>query len=858
MTRLWSKLLYQISVTDLVTFVAIAVLTHSSGSFWHWVFNQSAIENVTMESLLKDIRYGIRGLLRMPGFTAIAVLTLALGIGANAAIFSVVNAVLLKPLKFRDPDRLVIVWEEASFAGFPRNTPAPANYADWKAQNRSFDDMAAIGSESFNLTGDQDPERVAAQSVTQNFFPLLGVQPLLGRTFTTDEDQPGAPKVVVLSHALWQSRYGGKPEILNSNIQLNGEKYTVVGVMPRGFQFLEKDVRLWVPIGFSQEELARRGSHYLTVVARTKDGVTFAQAQADMDALMQRISKDHPDETFDGKLGAVVLPLHVQLAGDVRRSLLVLLVAVSFVLLIACANIASLLLARAAGRKREIAIRTALGASRVRVVRQLLTESLLLSLTGGLVGVLLAYWSFSFLEKLIPPGLTLSTDLRLDAAVLVFATAISIITGVVFGLAPAVQAARVDLNEALKQSSGRGGSGSDAKLRSATVVFEVALSLVLLVGAGLLIQTLFRLFNQYSVLKPEQVLTLRTQLPTSKYKERAQRGQFFEQVLERVRNVPGVVSAGYTTSVPLAWKGGTSGFFPEGTKDPIPGMSYDANHRQVSSDYLKTLSVPLRQGRYFDEHDNAQSMPVAVINETMAKQYWPGQNPLGRRFKLGDPDENVPWYSIVGMVADIRQMGLDEPVKAEMYLPYSQIDSQPWYTPRDLAIRTTGDPLTIVSAVRGAVRAVDPDQPISNVALLSDVVGEEGAQRRLGMILLSAFAALALMLASLGIYGVLAYFVTQHRKEIGVRLALGATPVTILALVLRKGMGLTLVGVAVGMTASFALTRLMSSLLFGVGATDPLTFVAVPVVLLGVSMFACWIPARRAARVDPMVALRYE
>jgi len=589
-----------------------------------------------------------------------------------------------------------------------------------------------------------------------------------------------------------------------------------------------------------------------------KPGVTLTQARADMNNIMQRLGRDFPNETFGGKLGAVVLPFRDQVAGNVKSSLLMLLVAVSFVLLIACANIASLLLARAASRRREIAVKTALGASRLRIVRQLLTESLMLSLAGGLIGLLLAYWSFNFLQRLIPEGLSLSTNLKLDGPVLLFALGVSIATGIVFGLAPALHAARVDLNEALKQSGGRTSSSSGAKLRSATVVFQVALSLVLLVGAGLLIQTLVRLMNQYSFLEPEQVLTLRTQLPNRKYKDTQQRSNFYKQVLDRVQNLPGVVSAGYSTSVPLAWKGGTSGFYPEGAKDPIPGMSYDSNHRQVSADYLKTLKIALRQGRYFDEHDNAQSMKVAVVNETMARQYWPGQNVIGRRFKLGDPNEDVPWISIVGVVADVRQMGLDEPIKAEMYFPYSQVDAQPWFAPRDLAIRTSGDPLKLVNSVREAVRSVDPDQPISNVAVLSDLLGEEAAQRQMGMILLSAFAVLALILASLGIYGVLAYFVAQHRNEIGVRLALGATPLRMLWLVIRKGMGLTLVGVVLGVFASFGLTRLMRSLLFGVGATDPLTFAAVPLVLLVVSLLACWIPARRAAKVDPIAALRYE
>ena len=809
-----------------------------------------------MESFLNDLRYGIRGLLKRPGFTAISVITLALGIGANTAIFSVVNAVLLKPLQLRDPERLVMVWEDAAFAGFPRNTPAPANYVDWKTQNHSFEDMAASATASFNLTGDGEPERVSAYSITANFLPVLGVQPLLGRVFVPDEDRPGANKVTVLSYQLWQSRYGGDRQIINRNIQLDGEKYTVVGVMPAGFQFLDNEVRLWVPLRLEPADLTNRGGHYLTVVARLKQDVNLTQAQADMSAIMVRIAKDYPNESFGGKLGAIVLPMREQLVGDVRGSLLVLLVAVAFVLLIACANVAGLLLARAVSRRREIALRVALGANRLRVVRQLLTESLLLASMGGVIGSVLAVWSFAFLQKLIPENMAASTSLKLDIRILLFALVVSIITGIVFGLAPALQAANVDLNEALKQNSSR--TTSTGRLRNAMIVFEVALSLVLLVGAGLLIQTLFQLFNQYSVLAPEKVLTLRTVLPLAKYKEPQQRTGFYQQVLKRVEHLPGVVSAGYSTTVPLSWKGGTSGFYPEGIKEPIPGMAYDANHRQVSADYLKTMNIPLRQGRYFDDRDDEQSLPVVIINETMARQYWPGESALGRRFKLDDLEANRPWMEVVGIVADIRQMGLDVPVKAEMYMPYQQIKDYEFYTPRDLVIRTSGDTASLIGGVRQAVREVDPDQPISNVATMAELLGVEAARRRMGMIMLVAFAVLALLLASLGIYGLLAYFVTQHTNEIGVRLALGATRRNIVMLVLRKGMGLTLLGVTIGLAVSFALTRLMSSLLFGVKAADPLTFVIVPLVLAGVALLACSIPARRATKVDPMVALRYE
>ncbi len=648
-----------------------------------------------MESLIKDIRYGVRSLLKHPGFTCIAVLTLALGIGANTAIFSVVNAVLLRMLPFREPDRLVMVWEDASLAGFPRNTPAPANYADWKSQNQVFEEMAALDQRSFNLTGDGEPEKIEANGVTANFFGLLGIKPILGRVILPEEDKPEVNKVVMLSYSLWQQRYGGDRGVVGRELLLNGEKYTVVGVMPAGFQFMESRIGLWVPIAFTSETLTQRGSHYLIVVARTKPGVTLAQANADIHTIQQRIARDHPDQA--GRLSAFVMPLREQLAGDVRRPLLVLLVAVGFVLMIACANIANLSLSRAASRRREIAVRAALGASRVHIVRQLLVESLLLATAGGVCGLVLASWAF--LQRLIPDGLALSTKLTLDLPVLGFTLLLALLTAVVFGLVPAFQASKTDLNEALKQGGGRTGLNAGGnRLRSIMVVTEVALALVLLVGAGLLIQTFLKLRDQYSGLRPENVLTLRTVLPRSKYPEQPQRAAFYKQVLERVKSLPGVVSAGYATSIPLAWKGGTSGFFPEGRtveRASAEGLSYDANHRQVSADYLKTMGIPLLRGRSISDGDDERALPVAIINETMARQYWPGEDAIGKRFKLGDPEDDIPWITIVGVAGDVRQMGVDEPVKAEMYIPYRQIKDQQWYAPRDLVIRTAVDPLSI-------------------------------------------------------------------------------------------------------------------------------------------------------------------
>ena len=809
-----------------------------------------------MERLIQDVRYGWRLLVKSPGFTIIAVLSLALGIGANTAIFSLVRTVLLRPLGYHEPERLVMIWEDASFAGFPRNTPAPANYLDWKADSRSFAGMAAMADQGFNLTGDGEPEKVQAYAVTADFFPLLGVNPALGRVFAPEEDRPGADRVVVLSYGLWQRRFGGDQQITGRDILLNGEKRRVIGVMPAGFQFLERHIGLWVPLALTPEDAASRGSHYLKVIGRLKPDVTVAQANAEIGAVMQRIARDFPNEAQG--ISAYVLPLREQLAGDLRLPLLVLQVAVALVLLIACANLANLLLARAAARSREIAIRTAMGAGRARIVRQLLTESFLLSLTGGLLGLLFAVWSFAFLQQLIPPTMALQARLSLDGQALMFTVAVSMLTGLLFGLVPALQVSKADQNQILKQSGLQAGTGTHQRsLRSALVVAEIALSLTLLVGAGLLMQTVYQLTKQYSELRAESLLTLRTALPLNKYRTPAQRAAFYDQVLARISSLPGVVSAGCTTSVPLEWKGGTSGFVPEGHQ-ALPGLSYDANHRQISAGYLKTMNIPLRAGRYFDERDRANSQPVAIINETMARQYWPNENAIGKRFKTGDPDSDVPWLTIVGIAGDLRQMGAEAPVKAEMYLPYQQAQQQPWYAPRDLVIRTTVDPNSLVAAVRHEIHQVDPDQPVSNVRTMDEIVGEETHARRLGMTLLTVFAGLALLLATLGIFGVMSYFVIQHTPEIGVRMALGAQRRDILALVLRKGMTLALAGVGAGLIISLAVTRLMRSLLFAVSAGDALTLAGVTLLLTSTALLACLIPALRAAKTDPMVALRNE
>jgi putative ABC transport system permease protein len=816
----------------------------------------ASVVGLLMDTLLKDVRYAWRMLWARPGFTLTAVATLALGIGGSTAIFSLVSAVLLRDLPFRDADRLVMVWEDASIAGFPRNDVAPGNFAAFRAQNQVFEGLAASSEIGFNLTGGGEPLKVMARGVTADFFPLLGVGPRLGRVFRADEDKPGANHVAVLSHRLWRLRFGGDPGVVGRDILLNDEKYRVVGVMPGDFQFMESYIGLWVPAALSAEELNNHGAHYLQVLARLKPGVTVQRATTEVEAIARRISQDFPEGARD--LRAFALPLREQLVGDARRPLLMLSLAIVSVLLIACANIAGLLLARAAARGREIALRSALGAERGRIVRQLLTESVLLAALGAVPGLLVASWALSFLQQLVPPGLVLSTQPVVDARALLGAAGLSLVTGVLFGMAPALQATRGDLNAGLRQGGRTSTQGGQVGLKGALVVAEVAATVVLLLGAGLLGQTLYKMRYVNLGLRPEKLLTLRTTLPEGKYSGVTRRAAFYEGVLERVRHLPGVVSAGYGTSVPLEWKGGTNGFVPEGLVRPEPGLSYDANHRQVSTDFLKALGVPLVGGRSIEASDGRESRRVALVNETMARQYWPGVDAIGKRFKIGDPDSDVPWITVVGIVGDVRQMGLDAPVKAEMYLPYAQVAEQPWFAPRDLVVRTAAEPMSLVPRIKQEIAEVDPEQAVSNIRTFEDILDEEVVQRRLGATLLAAFAGLALLLAALGIYGTLSYFVAQHTAEIGVRLALGASAGDILKLVLGRGMTLVAIGLGAGLAGGLVLTRLMSGLLYGVATTDPATYVATAGVLTVLAFLACYLPARRAMKVDPTTAMRYE
>ena len=806
-----------------------------------------------MQTLWQDVRYGFRTLVKSPGFTVFAVAVLALGIAANTAIFSLADAVLLRPLPYRDASGLVMVWEDASFVGFPHNTPAPGNFSDWKAQNHVFEDMAAIRETSFNLTGDSGPEELPAHRVTANLFSVLGARPALGRAFLPEDDRPGAAHVVLLSRGLWLRRFGADPQIVGREIPLDGATYTVVGVMPRGFQFPDRETEMWVPVQMNSQELTNHDSHYLNVVARLKPGVTLSQANADLAVIAERLARQYPGS--NANLGAFATSLRAELAGNLRLAILVLLGAVGFVLLIACANVANLQLARAAGRQRELALRMALGASQSRIIWQLLIESVLLASLAGGLGLLLSVWGMAFLKRLIPTGIPQAAGTALDARVLGFTLLVSVATGVLFGIAPALRVRRLSLNESLKQGGRTSAGLSGGRTRDALVVAEVALALMLLTGAGLMIESFAKLRKLDPGFQAEHVLALRTPLPKPRYADFAKRSAFYDQVLERVSHLSGVVSAGCTTWLPLTNRGGASGITIEGRPQHPPGESDVPNTRMISKDYFRTLDVPLKQGRMFDDRDGAQTPLVAVINETAAWQFWPSENPLGKRFKFGDYANHEPWITIVGVVGDVHQMGLDVPARAEIYLPYQQQDS---FEPGYLAVKTAGDPMQLAQAVREQVWAVDKEQPVSGVMPLQELLDEELSPRQTQADVLGAFAGLALLLASLGIYAVLSFRVAQRTQEIGVRMALGAQRGDVLQMVLRQGLKLTLLGIAVGLAGALALSRVLAHLLYGVSATDPATFAGVAALLVAVALLACYIPARRAMRVDPMVALRYE
>jgi putative ABC transport system permease protein len=809
-----------------------------------------------LENILGDIRYGLRMLRKSPSFTFFAVAVLALGIAANSAIFSIADAVLIRPLPYAGPNQLAMAWEDASAYGFPKNTPAPGNFSDWKSRNQVFTDVAATSSdEAFNLTGQGTPEKLTGREVTANLFSLLGVTPERGRDFRLEDDVAGATPVVILSHGLWLRRFGGDPEILGKEISLNYEKYIVIGVMKRGFQFSDREAELWVTERFTKEQLANHDSHFLEVVARLKQDVSLKTANADLAIIARQIEKEHPGS--NAKVGAFAVPLREEIAGDVRPAILMLVGAVCFVLLIACANVANLLLSRATGRRREMAMRLALGATRGRIVQQMLTESALLAFFAGLAGLLLSVWGTRFLATLIPAGIAPLTGTGVDGRVLLFTLAVTLATGILFGIIPASRVSQFHLTPSLKQGGGQSGVGSGGQhLRDALVICEVALAIVLLAGGALMIRSLQNLYHLDPGFRADHVLVAHSPLPSQKYKDLTQRTAFYDQVLANVERLRGVVAAGFTTWVPLTNAGGAMGVTLEGKPEPVPGEAHIPNVRIISKDYPAALGMKLIDGRLFDRGDGFGKPYVALINQTMARNYWPGESPLGQRFKTGAYAEKSPWITVVGIVGDIHQAGLDLPARAEMYFPYQQQDDG--FSPEYLAVRSSGDPMALTEAVRQQVWAVDKEQPVTEVMPLEDFVDDNLAARKMQASLLSGFAALALLLVTLGIYAVLSFAVTQRTQEIGVRVALGAQPRDVLRMIFSQGFKLFLIGAAIGLAAAFALARALVHLLFGVSAYDPASFVSVTLLLAAVALLACYVPARRATRVDPLVALRYE
>jgi len=802
-----------------------------------------------METLLRDIRYGVRSLLKRPGFTAVALIALALGIGANTAIFSLVNAVLLRPLPFADPDRLVWVFGNVRNAS-NRASVSPVDFLDYRQQNTTFEEFAAQFSVPIhlNLTGTGEPERLTGSAVTGNYFQALGAKPALGRTFQLENENPGHEQVAVLSYGLWQKRFAGDPNIVNKTVMLDGNKVEVMGVMPQDFN-LPQAAELWIPINFDfSPEMKQRKAHFMRPIGKLKPGVTLAQAQADTDAIARRLEEQFPDSNAGWNLRLV--SLREQLVGNTRPTLLLLFGAIGFVLLIACANVANLLLVRTATREREIALRTALGAGRFRIVRQMITESVLLSLVGGILGALLAIWGVDLLVTLSAGSIPATAQVRIDTTVLLFTFLVSVVTGILFGLAPALRTMKLNLSESLKEG-GRSGSegGQRNRTRSVLVVAESAIAVVLLIGAGLLIRSLIQLQNINPGFDAHNVLTMRVDLARQKYPTPDKAANFFTQLESRVRSLPGVENVGFVTELPLSGQPNDMPFAVEGRPPVAINDSLDADFRRVNQQYFKALRIPLRRGRNFTEQEVQQSAKVVVISELLATEVFPNEEPLGKRLiMMSDKD---PW-EIIGIVGDIRHRALESQPFPAMYLPTYQTG---W---TNLVIRTQGDPTNLAAAVRKEVQGIDPDQPVAAVRTMDQWVDTSVAQPRYRTALLGLFALLALVLASTGIYGVMSYTVAQRTHEIGVRMALGARRFDVLRLVVRQGMLLVVLGVGVGLAGAMALTRVMSTLLFGVTAKDPVTFVAVATLLTLVAFVACYIPARRATKVDPLVALRYE
>jgi len=821
-----------------------------------------------MQTIWQDMRYGARMLLKNPGITFVVILALALGIGANTAIFSVVNAVLLRPLPYEDSDQLVFLSETSKT--MDEISVSYPNFSDWRNQNNVFEKIGVYNRESYNLIGGGEPERILTAQTSADLFSALRIQPAIGRLFTNEEDRPGGQPVVVLSYGLWQRRFGGQWSILNQQLTFNNKSYTVIGVMPQSFQYPSR-VEMWVPVGqlSGTADWQQRGNHPgLYGIARLKPGVTIGQAKADMDNIAANLEKQYPNS--NSGYGVKVQQMLEVFVSDVRPTLWVLFAAVAFVLLIACANIANLLLARASARQKEMAIRSAMGAGRWRIARQLLTESVLLSLVGGALGLLVARWGIQLILHISPNAIPRSREIGLDWRVLAFTIGVAFLTGILFGLVPALQAGIVDVHETLKETA-RSASGRHW-LRSSLVVVEVATTLVLLIGAGLMIRSFSRLQQVNPGFSYEHLSSFTVSLPQKKYPNEEQRDQFFTQLLQNVRQLPGVESSAAASGLPLGNNGWQTSFIVDGKPIPPRAQTPLMEACLVTPDYFRTMNIPLQSGRYFDDHDNRAwlagrdlsklnegekgiaGVNVIVIDEEFARRYWPGEEAVGKRIRLGI-DDDAPTLTIVGVVGRVKMEGLSQDSKrVQGYFAFAQMP----FSGMTVITKAATDPNQLIAAMRQQVRAVDPDQPIYNIRTMNEIRSDSVAPERLNLTLLSIFAGIALVLAIVGIYGVMSYTVTQRTHEIGIRMAIGAQPRDVFKMVIGQGMILALVGVAVGLFGAFALTRLMATMLFGVEPTDPATFASIAVLLTGVAFVACYIPGRRATKVDPVVSLRYE
>ena len=807
-----------------------------------------------MNKLIQDLRYGIRTLLKRPGFSAVAVVTLALGIGASTVIFTVVDAALLRGLPYKQPDRLYHLWERTPKQDFSKREFSYPDYQDYQ-QNTVFEGLAAYTGGGAILSGSGEPERIGAPRVSANFFNVLGVDPLIGRTFQAGEDVPNGPRVTVLTYGLWQRRFGGNPGAIGQAVTINGDSYTVVGVLPADFQFALRNADLWIPYQPTPNQLTRRFLHGTNLIGRLKPGVTPAQADSEINVIASRIEQQFKDS--HAGTTARVVPLQEEVIGTVRPILFVLLAAVGFVLLIACANVGSLMLTRSLSRQKEVAIRAALGANRWRVVRQLLTEALLLSLAGGVFGLLIAYWGVPALVATLPQNqlnaLPFLKTVHIDLSILGFSFGLSVLTGIVFGLVPALQSSRLDLNEVLKEGGRQASAGTGQRLRSALVVSEIALAVVLLIGAGLMMKSLLRLLDTNVGFNTENLLTMGIVLPPAKYQDPNQLSIVYTQLDERVRSLPGVVSAGRVDILPLTG-GNTTRFNVDGDPIPPPGKETEANIRVVNETYFQTIGVPLLAGRVFDQRDDLNAPTVVIIGKTIADRLFVGRDPVGRQLRY--PSIQVPPVTIVGVVGDVKITGLDEELRPVLYYPFRQGGG----TAANLVVRTNTDPTSLASTVRNEIRNIEGEAAILNVNTMETVISQTPASfmRRFPALLIGIFAVVALLLASIGIYGVVSYSVSQQIHYIGIRMALGAGPGDILRMVLKQGLLLAVAGIVIGVVAAVGLTRFLATLLYQVKATDVTTFGIVSGTLFVVALLACYLPARRATKVDPLVALRYE